>query len=324
MRVSTNLSLNIWDILTDPYNHTQLAANWQAIDDHDHTAGHGKRIVTGSITDGAVTDVKLASNSVTTAKILDGTILGADLATGAVGANQLDPALFDNLLPLGSVISWYRPNGTFAVPFGFVLCQGQTLLQSAHDWAGAGSITIPDLTDRFVIGAGGAVSERTSGGANSRTWSHSHLVPDHTHNGSSHTHVVPDHRHTVGAHSHTISDDTHSHTFIGGHVMHQRPYEISDGVGRRYEGAYVQDFNMFGTDEPAPMDADTHNHTGNTGDSAPLTGFSGAITTSAPSSGVTSGVNGSRTTDSASLGGDTRPAYYGLLYIMKVRKRTAP
>jgi len=36
---TTNMSLNVWDQLSDAYNHTQLAANWTTIDVHDHTGG---------------------------------------------------------------------------------------------------------------------------------------------------------------------------------------------------------------------------------------------------------------------------------------------
>ncbi len=55
------MSLSVWNQLTDPYDHAQLADNWSKVDFHDHTPGRGVLIPTEGIADGAVTAAKLAS-----------------------------------------------------------------------------------------------------------------------------------------------------------------------------------------------------------------------------------------------------------------------
>ena len=102
MIILPNLGLKVWNLSTDPYNSTQLAENFQKLDDHDHAGGRGKQIPTGGIADGAITSAKmdpnmaiipsdgtvttskLADGSVTTPKINDGAVTGAKIATGAV------------------------------------------------------------------------------------------------------------------------------------------------------------------------------------------------------------------------------------------------
>lgn len=73
--VSPNLSLAIWNLPGDRYNHDQLADNWAKVDFHDHSPGRGIQIPTEGIKDGAITAAKIApganaiqDGSVTTSK----------------------------------------------------------------------------------------------------------------------------------------------------------------------------------------------------------------------------------------------------------------
>lgn len=59
---SAKMGLRIWNLLTDLYDHTQLADNWAKLDYHDHSPGKGVQIPTEGIADGAVTGTKLASS----------------------------------------------------------------------------------------------------------------------------------------------------------------------------------------------------------------------------------------------------------------------
>jgi len=70
-----SMSLRVWNLLSDPYDHDQLATNWAKVDLHDHSYGRGVQIPTDGILDGAVTAAKLApgaasiqNNSVTAQK----------------------------------------------------------------------------------------------------------------------------------------------------------------------------------------------------------------------------------------------------------------
>ena len=53
--------LKVWNLLTDPYDHDQLADNWAKVDQHDHTTNRGVQIPTEGIFDGAITSAKLAT-----------------------------------------------------------------------------------------------------------------------------------------------------------------------------------------------------------------------------------------------------------------------
>lgn len=103
-RTTPNLSLHVWNLVSDLFNHTQLAANWDAIDAHDHATNGGAQIPVGGlapnavlnsnldsaavntnvIVDSAITTPKLANNVVTSAKILDGSVALSDLATAVL------------------------------------------------------------------------------------------------------------------------------------------------------------------------------------------------------------------------------------------------
>lgn len=58
---SAKMGLKIWNLLTDLYDHVQLADNWAKVDYHDHSPGKGVQIPTEGIADAAVTAAKLSS-----------------------------------------------------------------------------------------------------------------------------------------------------------------------------------------------------------------------------------------------------------------------
>ncbi|PST83932.1 hypothetical protein C7T94_04095 [Pedobacter yulinensis] len=103
-----------------------------------------------------------------------------------------------SLLPLGTVVMW--AGGINNVPAGWMLCMGQTVQTPAPaGWAAGPGVTapasgwiLPDLRDRFVVGAGGTVAPATD----------SQGGPDQ------HTHNI-----TVNPQSfQTTTDGTHNHS----------------------------------------------------------------------------------------------------------------
>jgi len=56
-----NLSLIVWNLVSDPFSSEELAENFFKLDQHDHTSGRGARIKTGSIEDGSITYNKLST-----------------------------------------------------------------------------------------------------------------------------------------------------------------------------------------------------------------------------------------------------------------------
>ncbi len=177
MAVTPNMGLVKWADLKDPYDHTQLAGNFDAIDKHDHTTGKGLQIPTAGIKDLAITTPKLADASVTTIKLADGSITSVKIATGVVAS-------------LGDMKLWWRPNGLTAVPTGgWVIASGQSLIAADHDFSGGGTIILPNLIERFPTGA---VVENigVTGGSNTINLQHSHNVNAHAHSINPHSHTL--------------------------------------------------------------------------------------------------------------------------------------
>jgi len=94
--------------------------------------------------------------------------------------------------PVGAFTSWLRPNNTTPLPFGWLICDGSTVVDSESLFNGE---TLPDLRARFPRGhatltnanfaadvlyyTGGTVP---TGGVDTNNLSHSHNVTSHRHN----------------------------------------------------------------------------------------------------------------------------------------------
>lgn len=250
MSTSPNMGLSIWDRDDDPYDHIQLSINFTTLDAHDHTSGRGKRIATLAIQDLAVTTAKLADLSITTAKYANASVTNLKLADDSVNTRVIAPAgvgtteladrsvtsikLAEPIRPLGEVIDWWRPTGAMPIPTDWIPCDGRFLGPTEHNFAGGGTIQVPDLRNRFVLGAatGGTGTGPTTppsigqvGGSNEANLSHTHTVP-HSHTGGSHTHAVNPHSHTVDAHVHV--NTSHSHTVDAhAHIVGPHTHNVS-------------------------------------------------------------------------------------------------
>lgn len=75
-----NMGLKVWNLLTDSFDHTQLAENFAKVDQHKHIEGQGAQIPTGGIVDGAISTSKIGSEQVTPEKLSSG-------ATENIGIN---------------------------------------------------------------------------------------------------------------------------------------------------------------------------------------------------------------------------------------------
>lgn len=171
-----NMSLIKWNEGTDPYDHTQLSGNFQIIDEHDHTAGRGVRLKGASLENEAINTAQLKNASVTNAKLAGG-ITADKLASGIINS-------------LGDLKFWWRSNPATAIPSGgWVIAAGQTLLGSEHEFAGGGSITLPNLINRFVRGSE-IEGIGLTGGASTINLNHSHNVAAHEHSVNPHAHTI--------------------------------------------------------------------------------------------------------------------------------------
>jgi microcystin-dependent protein len=139
-----------------------------------------------------LTATGIADGAVTSGKILNGTIVLADLAA----------ALQAFLVPVGTIAMW----GGAAAPGGWLLCNG-TSTSGYTTLASIVGATTPDMRGRFPIGDNATLTLLGTGG--SLTIAEANL-PSHTHTFSatsgamnqnatlSHTVVDPQHQHTYG------------------------------------------------------------------------------------------------------------------------------
>ncbi len=102
-------------------------------------------------------------------------------------------------MPAGAIIMW--AGTTTQVPAGFQLCNGSG--QTSND------IQIPDLRDRFVVGAGSSYDPGDTGGSNSKTTNttgaHSHSVS--VGNTTLSLHQIPSHNHAFNTGSHYANNN---------------------------------------------------------------------------------------------------------------------
>lgn len=110
-------------------------------------------------------------------------------------------------VPQGAILMW---SGSIAsIPTGWALCNGGSYTKSD----GSGSVTVPDLRDRFIVGAGSTYTVALTGGAtsNAPTITMTNEAVALT------TNQLPTHSHTItdNGHTHNLNDPGHNHTFLG-------------------------------------------------------------------------------------------------------------
>ena len=110
-------------------------------------------------------------------------------ATGTATANVF---VGGGIVPLGAILMWSGTGSSTAVPTGFTLCDG-------NGGAAVNGITIPDLRDKFIVGANavtgsdstypGLSMNQTGGSANAVLLSHTHTQTGGTTNDDGGSHV---------------------------------------------------------------------------------------------------------------------------------------
>ena len=164
--------------------------------------------------------------------------------TGVVTANQ---ASLNSPFPVGGIIMW---SGSIAsIPTGWTLCNGVAVSRSD----GSGTITPPNLLNRFIIGAGDGANTgdnpskyavAATGGAETVTLTTAQ-IPAHTH-----TITASGTASSAGAHTHGVSDPGHSHSVVvpasdrtgagGGAILGPQVTSISPGTTASGTGISIQ------------------------------------------------------------------------------------
>ena len=146
--------------------------------------------------------------------------------------------------PIGTIIPFYDFNAalTFNADY-WAYCDG-----SAKTIAGIGSQTLPDLSNRYLVGFGteGGGDIDIAAWATAAVGAASHQVDlSHTHGTGSY--AGPSHSHTVDNHTHTISNHVHTNPTTSGGSAH------SHGAG-----AYYADIGYYGGGSGADIAARTN------------------------------------------------------------------
>ncbi|OPY95784.1 hypothetical protein A5906_07400 [Bradyrhizobium sacchari] len=153
-------------------------------------------VAANKLADGVVSSSKLATGSVTTNKVADQAITSPKIADAAVGITKLGPDA-NQVIPAGALM----PFAGGAVPTGWLICEGQSVLRSdypalfaaidtRYGAADGTHFNVPDLRGRTVFGhdtsgtrlttAGGGIDGATlgaSGGQQNRTLVTANLPP---------------------------------------------------------------------------------------------------------------------------------------------------
>jgi len=233
----------------------------------------------------------------------------------------------DQVLPVGIIMMY----GGAAVPVGgrWALCNGAELDSTtnaalfaviANNFSPAGTpagrFHLPNLVDRFPIGAGTTALLGVSGGAKDAVVpTHSHSI-DHGHAGTTSGNDSPDHWHGLGGHSHSVNINSGTESATHYHSMRG----AADGsTGGGYGENNIAPRTSTGFGYVASTDGQDTNHyhgvNGNTGGPSGGSDWASARhahTTSTPAMTGRSGTEGVAVTN-ANL-----PPYLGVTLIIRI------
>ena len=122
----SNNRFHVWPAGSDSYDHTQNQQNWDLLDAilGYPATGDWPPVHTNSTNGGIYREVTRLQN---------------------------------DRVPIGTIISWFRPTSTTPVPDTWHICDGSVLAAGNgvnHSFPGiSGSVTLPDLRNKFILGA---------------------------------------------------------------------------------------------------------------------------------------------------------------------------
>jgi hypothetical protein len=84
---------------------------------------------------------------------IPGSWLGKPSGDAGVEVSALSDVVLRQVAPIGQVIKWWRPTDAIALPGGWEIADGRVIGNADHDFPIASAITLPDLRNKFVLGA---------------------------------------------------------------------------------------------------------------------------------------------------------------------------
>ena len=166
---------------------------------------------------GQVAAAGIATGAVTSAKILDATIVQGDLAL----------TLLKLLCPVGTISAY----ADTAAPTGWILCDGTAVVSGTHPELFAICATTPDLRGRFALGKATSGTGSTLLGTGGSTTIAEANLPSHTHSVTSNVSItnVDESAHT---HANTLGGTTTFATPLHGHIqthVYTSTYQANNG-----------------------------------------------------------------------------------------------
>ena len=190
-------------------------------------------------------------------------------------------------VPKGVIVMWSGYSS--GIPSGWELCNSERMV---------GDVKVPNLSGRFIMGAG-SISDINKTGGNSTVTLTADMLPQHTHLATA----------TDSGHGHTFTGDSHTHGYYTTKITKRAQ---SDNINSGQDTANIMKGYLQGGG------ADTMGgRTSNSGD--------GVIQSASTSGKVNSGkANVSVTVGNMSSGGKAspisiEPLYYSLAFIIKVK-----
>jgi microcystin-dependent protein len=155
---------------------------------------------------GQVAAAGLASDAVTTVKILDSAVTSAKIANATIVQGDIALTLLKALCPVGTIVA----SVAATAPTGWILCDGTAVVSGTHPELYALCSTTPDLRGRTVIGVGtgAGLSARTlnaTGGTETHALTTAELA---TH---SHANTLTNNAGTFTGNLNTTSSTAHVH-----------------------------------------------------------------------------------------------------------------
>jgi len=226
---------------------------------------------------GQVAAAGIATGAVTSAKILDATIVQGDLAL----------TLLKVLCPVGTISAYAGATA----PTGWILCDGTAVVSGTHPELYALCATTPDLKGRFALGKTAAGTGSTLLGTGGSTTITTGNLPSHSH------------ANTATAAT-TITDPSHSHTItVSGAGTHAHDYQFTDNSVFNVQNAADSSGLLVASYTTTAVGGDgSHTHTGSS---------------TAASTGITAGTTVTMTNASTGSGDAYNQPFVSVNYIIK-------
>jgi len=222
-------------------------------------------------------------------------------------------------VPIGTVLLWAGTDANLNT--GWLVCDGSAINRTTYSdlytiqgnafGAGDGSTTfnIPDMRDRFVVGAGSSYAQNAQGGASTNNMAHTHTVNSHTHTTGTHSHTVTSHRHSTPNHSHGAGTYRARIMRASQYQMYMYQASSTGWTANVMVNLYNSSSNSTAQSTGVVISGSSSSAgASNTGYSAPTTNAVSAGTTGG--TGLTSNSSGSATQEN-------KPPYIGIFYIIK-------